>query len=217
MATSFTLLQRCLTVGLNCLSEKQKTPATSAEFVQLRNELFQRSVDLNETYSHAAFELRVGRLSSKSIRPLTGIVEHLRRELAWGCPLAPKLPPLTRTTSHNSSRASSRRPSFSRRSSRRNISVVLLSHAKFVSAVEAPMLSLGHAIIAAMKAVELLIVVTFDQDKGAAYKSAHGEAYMKSGSVKYALRVAEQMLIRSRNEAREQLGRIFDEMNLEQH
>ena len=78
------------------------------------------------------------------------------------------------------------------------------------------MLSLGHAIVGAMKAVELLIVVTFDQDKGVAHKSAHGEAYPKSGSVKYALRVAEQTLIRSRNEAREQLGRIFDEMDLEQ-
>ncbi|PCH39252.1 hypothetical protein WOLCODRAFT_167863 [Wolfiporia cocos MD-104 SS10] len=78
------------------------------------------------------------------------------------------------------------------------------------------MLSLGHSIIAAMRAVELLIVVTFNQDKGTAYRSAHGGAYSKSGSVKYALRVAEQTLIRSRNEAREQLGRIFDEMDLEQ-
>jgi len=34
--------------------------------------------------------------------------------------------------------------------------------------------------------------------------------------VKYALRVAEQTLVTSRNEARERLGRIFDEMDLEQ-
>lgn len=55
-----------------------------ADLKDLHVELLHRSVMLNEMYCQAAFELRMGRVSVKSLKPLLGMVEHLRRELSWG-------------------------------------------------------------------------------------------------------------------------------------
>ncbi|KZT03579.1 uncharacterized protein LAESUDRAFT_659459 [Laetiporus sulphureus 93-53] len=212
MARTFALLARCVSISLNGLGEKQKDIAADpAEYLSLRNQLFKQSIMLNETYSQAAFELRLGRLSLKAVRPLIGIVEHIRRELAWGMStLQPQSPGF--------SRASSRRPSASRRSSAHRIRhrATLPSHDKFISAIRAPALSLGHAIISAMHSVELLIVVAYDQDQSSFPPGDPARAAsLKACSVKYSIRVAEQALVKARNEARERLGNIFNEMDLE--
>ena len=65
MAATFVMLQKCLSVGLQHIGKDLSVEPE--EYVKLRKELFQRSVRLNETYSQAAFELRVGRLSCESI------------------------------------------------------------------------------------------------------------------------------------------------------
>ncbi|KAI0029310.1 hypothetical protein K488DRAFT_56638 [Vararia minispora EC-137] len=46
--------------------------------------LLQHSIQLNAAYAQAAFELRIGRLNVKSLKPFVAIVEYLRRELMWG-------------------------------------------------------------------------------------------------------------------------------------
>lgn len=165
----------------------------------------------------------------KSIRPLIETVEHVRRELAWGLSTLRSKSRTSRSNHHPTSPTPSH-PSSPHVSIRRlgspgtptSTSVIqppLPSHVKFTSAIEAPALGLGHAIIAAMQAVELLIGVTFDQDSKSSQSGASARVSSqgsRGGSVRYALRVAEQTLMVSRNEARERLGRIFDEMDLEQ-
>ena len=42
------------------------------------------SFALNQSYAQATFELRIGRVGVKSIKPLLGTIEHIRRELSWG-------------------------------------------------------------------------------------------------------------------------------------
>lgn len=71
MVGSFALLRRCLSVSLNSIAGKGKdSPIDHSEYLQLRNQLFQKSITLNETYSQAAFELRIGRLSCTPMRLL---------------------------------------------------------------------------------------------------------------------------------------------------
>ncbi|KAI9510386.1 hypothetical protein F5148DRAFT_1179931 [Russula earlei] len=73
VATAFSKLHDCLSDILN-FSIRQR----------LLNELLAESVQLDFAYSIAAFELRLGRISVKSIKPLIGVVENVRRELSWG-------------------------------------------------------------------------------------------------------------------------------------
>ncbi|KAJ8515521.1 hypothetical protein ONZ45_g7066 [Pleurotus djamor] len=47
-------------------------------------QLLKLSVALNQSYAQATFELRIGRVGVKSIKPLIGTIEHIRRELSWG-------------------------------------------------------------------------------------------------------------------------------------
>lgn len=61
MAATFAMLQKCLSISLQHIGKD--LAVEPEEYVTLRRELFQRSVRLNETYSQAAFELRIGRLS----------------------------------------------------------------------------------------------------------------------------------------------------------
>ncbi|CCM06383.1 uncharacterized protein FIBRA_08642 [Fibroporia radiculosa] len=212
MAASFALLQRCLSVSVEGIQGGQrKMNADSMEILQLQSQLLQRSIILNETYSQAAFELRVGRLSLKSIRPLIGVVEHLRRTLSWGM-FATERKPSTAV----SSRATSRRGSV-RRLGNFMAQPVLLSHEKFISSIEVPALSLGHAIIAALQAVEMLISLSFNQNKStSSAATSNGLVRLGSGPAKHALHVAEQTLVKARNEARERLEHTLNEMDLEQ-
>ncbi|TFY68062.1 hypothetical protein EVJ58_g1227 [Rhodofomes roseus] len=217
MVATFVLLQKYMAASLEQIG-KDLTDEPE-EYVKLRNQLFQRSVHLNETYSQAAFEMRVGRLSLKSIRPLIGIVEHLRRELAWGMSTGqkPKATPKS-TPTMTMTRASSRLPSpmASRRNSFRHSPKLafqsLASHERITAAIETPAFELGHAIVGAMRAVEFVIIVAFDLDTST-YSAPAGRP--TSTSVKYSLRTADKELVRARDEAREKLGHVFDEMDLE--
>lgn len=155
----------------------------------------------------------------KSIRPLIGIVEHLRRELAWGMSTAqrPKVSPKSTpmTTMPASSRFNS--PMASRRNSFSNSPTLpfhapLVSYERIIEAIEAPAFVLGHALVGAMRAVELVIIAAFDQDTRT-YSAPAGRP--ASTSLKYALHTAEKELVRARDEAREKLGHAFDEMDLE--
>ena len=155
----------------------------------------------------------------KSIRPLIGIVEHLRRELAWGMSTGQRYKSSPKTTPMATFRGSSRpsSPMGSRQNSFLNSPTLpfhapLVSYERIATAIEAPALVLGHALVGAMRAVELVIVVAFDQDTRT-YSAPAGRP--TSTSVKYALRMAEKELIRARDEAREKLGHAFDEMDLE--
>ncbi|KAK1229061.1 hypothetical protein PQX77_007877 [Marasmius sp. AFHP31] len=52
--------------------------------LRLHQKLLQQTAALSGTYFQASFELRIGRVGVKSIKPLIGSVEHLRRALSWG-------------------------------------------------------------------------------------------------------------------------------------
>ncbi|THH09172.1 hypothetical protein EW146_g8766 [Bondarzewia mesenterica] len=92
IASAFSQLHATLSTSLDLAfcqvgAEKAIAHAFSRHQAAL-NGLLLNSIMLNATYSQAVFDLRVGRLSVKSIKPLLGIVEHLRRELSWGGALA---------------------------------------------------------------------------------------------------------------------------------
>ncbi|KAL0947218.1 hypothetical protein HGRIS_013335 [Hohenbuehelia grisea] len=98
----------------------------------LHDQLFKISVNLNQSYSQASFELRVGRIGVKSIKPLIGTIEHLRRELAWGMTY----------------------PRPSRSSELQDDSVFEF--------FKDPAMQLGNAVLASMKAVEAVVSRSFD-------------------------------------------------------
>ncbi|KAG2147365.1 hypothetical protein BD769DRAFT_1415945 [Suillus cothurnatus] len=83
IASTLRIIHRCLSV---CMDNPFTYPSSQqiADLKDLHVELVRRSVILNEMYYQAAFELRIGRVSVKSLKPLLGMVEHLRRELSWG-------------------------------------------------------------------------------------------------------------------------------------
>ncbi|KAG1883151.1 hypothetical protein F4604DRAFT_1741037 [Suillus subluteus] len=83
LASTLRIIHRCLAM---CMDNPFTYPSSQqiTDLKDLHAELVHRSVILNEMYYQAAFELRIGRVSVKSLKPLLGMVEHLRRELSWG-------------------------------------------------------------------------------------------------------------------------------------
>ena len=61
-AATFALLQECLSSSLYRVGARE-TKMEVSFYRQLHNQLLRRSIMLNESYSQAAFELRIGRLS----------------------------------------------------------------------------------------------------------------------------------------------------------
>ena len=61
-AATFAALQECLSASLYRVGARE-TRMEVSYYRQLYNQLLQRSIKLNESYSQAAFELRLGRLS----------------------------------------------------------------------------------------------------------------------------------------------------------
>ena len=71
MASAFTTIHRSLELGLALTFPHPFDLAVDKhEYDKLRTDLLQRSVRLNDNYSQAAFELRIGRLSCKRRRLL---------------------------------------------------------------------------------------------------------------------------------------------------
>lgn len=64
-AATFALLQECLSSSLYRVGARE-TRMEVTYYRQLHNQLLRRSIMLNESYSQAAFELRIGRLSRMS-------------------------------------------------------------------------------------------------------------------------------------------------------
>ena len=64
-AATFALLKECLSSSLYRVGARETKMEVSI-YRQLHNQLLRRSIMLNESYSQAAFELRVGRLSRMS-------------------------------------------------------------------------------------------------------------------------------------------------------
>jgi hypothetical protein len=68
MAATFTVVHRALEIGLALtFPHPFEPPVDKQEYEMLRADLLRRSIYLNDIYSQAAFELRIGRLSCKSV------------------------------------------------------------------------------------------------------------------------------------------------------
>lgn len=68
IASTFVAIQDCLRMGLSLAFPHPFDPPVAPEdYQRLKVDLLRRSVRLNENYSQAAFELRIGRLSRKSL------------------------------------------------------------------------------------------------------------------------------------------------------
>ncbi|KAH9857776.1 hypothetical protein C2E23DRAFT_881345 [Lenzites betulinus] len=199
---TFALLRQCLSSSLYRVGAREtKMPYT--HYRQLHTQLLQRSIKINESYSQAAFELRIGRLSLHSIHPFIGIVEHLRRELAWG--MAPLKPTHSIPGTPQSPRSGA--PSLNEH--------VHFGHLEshFVSTIEPPALILGRTILEAMKTVEDLISVTFRQRSKVVTPQ---DAQSVSGSQKTAVHAAERQLKAARDQMREVLRHVFDQVDMQQ-
>ncbi|KAF9264928.1 hypothetical protein L218DRAFT_1076360 [Marasmius fiardii PR-910] len=57
---------------------------------RFHQKLLKQTVALGVSYHQASFEVRIGRIAVKTIKPLIGTVEHLRRGISWGTAI-PKL------------------------------------------------------------------------------------------------------------------------------
>ncbi|KAI0781250.1 hypothetical protein BD413DRAFT_462963 [Trametes elegans] len=201
-AATFALLEQCLSSSLYRVGAREtKQPYTF--YRQLHSQLLQRSIKLNESYSQAAFELRIGRLSLQSIHPFVGIVEHLRRELAWG--MAPLKPAQSMPGTPYSPRSGA--PSLYDHPHNHN------QENTFVSTIEPSALTLAHAVLDAMKTVEHLIFITFHQrSTGQTPQTAQSV----SGSQKAAVHTAELHLKVARDQMREVLKHVFDQVDMQQ-
>ncbi len=207
------------------------------EYIRLKDDLLRRSINLNENYSQAAFELRIGRLSCesdlhlfvvaqlmvravRSIRPLIGIVEHLRRELAWGMPIRKPV---------NASRHGTYR--FHRDPVNSPLqSPPLPEESKFTSSLEHSAQALGNALLECTNAVERTITLAFHQAEppvqlfswtpsSPVLPNATPSLRRKSGwtcSQLNVIRNAEATLRRTRDDAREQLRLVFNDIDMQQ-
>ncbi|KAI0303455.1 hypothetical protein B0F90DRAFT_1711174 [Multifurca ochricompacta] len=89
IANAFSKLHECLLISMDETSRTDSKGedgplGTASRQQKLLDELLTESIQLDLAYSIAAFELRLGRISVESIKPLIRVVENTRRELSWG-------------------------------------------------------------------------------------------------------------------------------------
>ena len=73
IAKTFGVIHKSLNMGLSlAFPNPNEPPVDRKEYERLKADLLARSVRLNENYSQAAFELRIGRLSCEWIRHMHG-------------------------------------------------------------------------------------------------------------------------------------------------
>ncbi|TCD67659.1 hypothetical protein EIP91_012169 [Steccherinum ochraceum] len=145
IACSFAALQQCLSISLSSnFSGGIPSLAEREAYNALQARMLTTSIKLNENYSQAAFELRTGYLSLRSIRPLITTIEHVRRELAWGMPL--KKPPDLRNNMKSPVRTEH-------------------SPSDVFKAIIGPTAhNLGSAVLESMRAVEATVVLAFHRN-----------------------------------------------------
>ncbi|KAF9489836.1 hypothetical protein BDN71DRAFT_1455486 [Pleurotus eryngii] len=133
IATAFAISHDCLSHSLEAAFSCSHTP------IAAQNQLLKMSVALNQRYSEASFELRVGRVGVKSIKPLIGTIEHLRRELSWGMVHSRTQPaPLhVHSTSPDEKE-------------------------KDANAFRVPAYELGHAVLTSMRVVERTVLTCYE-------------------------------------------------------
>lgn len=154
----------------------------------------------------------------RAIRPLIGTVEHVRRELAWGMPI--KQP--TDTRSRRSTLRSQRAPPSTPRVTPKN---------KYTIALEQSARALGAAVLDATSCVERTIILAFHQadpppeiftwtiaaNSPELYPTAK-ESRQKGWTFSQirAIREVETQLKVARDEAREEMKRVFNDLDLQQ-
>ncbi|TFK42866.1 hypothetical protein BDQ12DRAFT_644760 [Crucibulum laeve] len=132
VAASFSKLHTCLSRNLH--DATRHISKECPEVLQrLQKDLPKSTAALNFVYQQTSFELRVGRVDVKSLKPLIFIVEHLRRELSRKLIFPPPVSD-TDSTKHKS-----------------------------LPALHAPALRLGNAILGAMQIVESVILACYDR------------------------------------------------------
>lgn len=246
IASTFDLLHQSLGVALainfpECGSIEQSLSHTSPskmkleeEYRTLLSQLLTRSVKLNETYSQATFELRFGRIRRmsffflfiplsnthanlvKSIRPLIGTIEYLRRELAWGLLLKSPTPMSRRSP------PPSRDPGAVGQSP-----IPLYAQDALTFTVRPVALSLGQSLLDAMDSIRITVLLAFDRIDPSIHTShirmpskpivpnPEGNQAWISSQLDL-LHERERMLITVRDEARDLLKATFDNIPLDQ-
>ena len=127
----------------------------------------------------------------RTVRPLIGIVEHLRRELAWGMSPLVTPPNLTKVRKN-------RVPATAEEVRR---------IAEPMHGMGEPGASLGQAILHALEVVESLIRVAFGHRR---------HSGMSTPIEKASIQEATDALIAARDATREGLKQIFDELDAQQ-
>ena len=161
----------------------------------------------------------------RSIRPLIGTVEHMRRELAWGMPIHDPDMRSRRSTLRNSRGV--RSPPGTPR--------VVGAPNAYTSALQQSARALGAALLDATNCVERTVILAFHQTTPPAqlflWTAAAGTrsgtatpniAGQKGGvrgwalSQLLSLREADDQLKTARDDLREELKRVFNEIDLQQ-
>ncbi len=159
----------------------------------------------------------------QSIHPFVEVVEHLRRELAWGlapvkplrsAPGTPDRSPLVAGTVPGTPRSPGSAAASIHEYFARPYQAL-----PFVSVIEPPALELATAILEAMDTVQRLITLTFENPYASVVSSSkhsQEDLHAVSGSHKAAVRAAERKLAAARDSMREVLRHVFDQVDMQQ-
>ncbi|KAH8108201.1 hypothetical protein BXZ70DRAFT_46056 [Cristinia sonorae] len=201
IASSFSSLHQCLSIALNSnfSNDAMPSPADREAHAVLHAKMLATSIKLNENYSQAAFEIRAGRISLRSIRPLITNIEHLRRELAWGMPL--KQPPELR-----------------RHGSKSSIQTLPQTPDMFCAVIGPTAQNLGYAILNAMRCVETTVILAFRREDPSSsrfrlFSSTEKEAPWVESQLS-AILTAQKQLSLAKEDSKNSFGVLFRDVKL---
>lgn len=86
---ALTRVHQCLSNSLN--SAFSEGPGRVSLDRSLLSDLLKLTIQLNTAYHQTAFELRLGHVGVKPLKPLVFVIEQLRRDLSWGMSF-PRIP-----------------------------------------------------------------------------------------------------------------------------
>ncbi|PFH47852.1 hypothetical protein AMATHDRAFT_151147 [Amanita thiersii Skay4041] len=128
IAHVMSLIHDCLQSQLRDGPEDATTPPRSV----MSKQLMEKTMALHPVYQQASFELRIGRVGVKVLKPLIVFVEHLRRELSAGMTY-PRV--LSTDTSYE---------------------------LHVIEQCSDPSIQLGRAVLASLKAIETIVLTCFE-------------------------------------------------------